>query len=121
MAQCTAKAKSTGKPCTRKANAGTNVCQVHGGSAPQVKEAARLRLLAMVDPALATIQRSLTRKYKPGEHPTAVELAAAREVLNRAGLSAAEIGGTEKPDQPGGTWEEFHQIYRRHTATPEAE
>lgn len=75
----------------------------------------------MIDPALATILRSLTRKYKPGEHPTAVELAAAREVLNRAGVTAADLCNSEASDQAGGTWEEFHQIYRRHTATPEAE
>ena len=30
MAQCTAKAKSTGKQCRRNANTGYNVCQVHG-------------------------------------------------------------------------------------------
>ena len=117
--KCTAKT-SAGNPCRCRPIAGGTVCRSHGGGAPQVKEAAKRRLLEMVDPALATILRSLTRKYKPGEHPTAVELAAAREVLNRAGLSAAEIGTPDTTSQPGGTCEEFYQIYRRHT-TAEAE
>lgn len=117
--RCTAR-RTNGEPCKCRPIAGATVCRAHGGAAPQVREAARRRLLELVDPALATIHRSLTRKYKPGEHPTAVELAAAREILNRAAISAGPDPSPGQTDQPGGTWEEFHQIYRRHTA-PEAE
>lgn len=41
--QCTATANSTQQRCGRKAIAGGNVCQVHGGSAPQVKAHAAVR------------------------------------------------------------------------------
>lgn len=34
MAQCTAKAKSTGKQCNRRAVTGYSVCQVHGAGSP---------------------------------------------------------------------------------------
>lgn len=45
MAQlCGAKAKSTGKPCTRPVVKGANRCRFHGGAAPQVKAAAKRRL-----------------------------------------------------------------------------
>lgn len=45
MAQlCGAKAKSTGKPCTRPVVEGANRCRFHGGAAPQVKAAAKRRL-----------------------------------------------------------------------------
>lgn len=51
---CTAKAKSTGKPCTRPAIKGGNVCRYHGGAAPQVKRKAAERyrqyVQEMVDP-----------------------------------------------------------------------
>lgn len=41
--QCTATAHSTQQRCGRRAIAGGNVCQVHGGSAPQVKAHAAVR------------------------------------------------------------------------------
>jgi hypothetical protein len=59
-----------------------------------VKEAARLRLLALVDPALATLARAVRGKGKP----TSVELRAAMEVLDRAGLdlTAVDSGPEQK-------------------------
>lgn len=41
--QCTAKAKSTGKRCTRTAIRGGTVCPVHGGGSKKVKNAASRR------------------------------------------------------------------------------
>lgn len=77
--QCTAKAHSTGKQCTRRAIAGGRVCQVHGGAAPQVKASAAQRLAAMVDPALGvmlwSMKQSVDRKVK---------LRAAMDVLDRS-------------------------------------
>jgi hypothetical protein len=55
---------------------------MHGGAARQVKEAARIRLLALVDPALATMARAVRGKGKPG----AVEISAAKDILDRAGI-----------------------------------
>lgn len=53
---------------------------MHGGSAPQVKEAARRRLLQLVFPAIAELTDLLDAA------PPAVKLAAIRDVLDRAGL-----------------------------------
>lgn len=44
MAQCKAKASSTGQQCRRAAIKGGTVCLFHGGSAPQVRAAANRRL-----------------------------------------------------------------------------
>lgn len=90
MTQCHATSKGSGKPCQRQAVAGATVCRVHGGAAPQVKNAARLRLLALVDPALATLARAVKGKGKPN----GVEIRAATEILNRVGmdLAGAEAG-----------------------------
>jgi hypothetical protein len=54
-----------------------------------VRAAARLRILALVDPALATLHRAVKGKGVPN----AVAIAAAREILDRAGLTA------EKPSE----------------------
>jgi hypothetical protein len=71
--------------------AGATVCRVHGGAAPQVKEAAGRRLLALVDPALVTLARAVKGKGRP----TAVEISAARDILDRAGLGAKETARRE--------------------------
>ena len=65
--QCTAKAKGTGERCTRSAIKGGFVCVVHGGGIPAVKKTARERLLAMVDPAMAALQRVLASHGAPYE------------------------------------------------------
>jgi len=41
--RCTAR-RQDGQPCRAMAARGANVCRVHGGSAPQVKAAAKRRL-----------------------------------------------------------------------------
>src|SRR2546423_14501902 len=41
-----------GVPCRRNAFKGATVCHTHGGAAPQVREAARLRLACLVSLAL---------------------------------------------------------------------
>jgi CTP:molybdopterin cytidylyltransferase MocA len=78
--QCTAHSKRTGKPCTRYAIAGGNVCIMHGGSAPQVKASAAARLAALVDPAIGVLAANMKdRKKNP-----AVAQRAAEDVLDRA-------------------------------------
>jgi hypothetical protein len=54
-----------------------------------VKAAARLRILALVDPALATLARAVNGKGQP----TAVEISAAKDILDRAGLAEKEAEG----------------------------
>ncbi|HEV2929133.1 MAG TPA: hypothetical protein VGW74_10615 [Propionibacteriaceae bacterium] len=50
--RCTSKAKSTGNRCQRRAAPGCEVCVIHGGAAPQVREAGRRRLLLAEHAAL---------------------------------------------------------------------
>ena len=57
--RCTAKAKSTGERCKRSAIKGSNVCPVHGGSAPQVKKKAQERLDEMADKTTSDMQSIL--------------------------------------------------------------
>lgn len=79
--QCTATAKGTGKRCQQPAIPGGTVCRYHGGSAPQVQEAARLRLQNLVQPAIVVLGRILA-------DPMALEaskLRAVENVLDRSG------------------------------------
>lgn len=80
--KCRATARSTGKRCTRPAIPGGTVCRYHGGAAPQVQKKAALRLLELVDPAVATLARVMAS-------PTAKDadkIRAAENVLDRAGV-----------------------------------
>lgn len=118
MSVCTAK-RSSGVPCRSHAIAGARVCRVHGGSAPQVIEAARRRLLLLIDPALGVLAQAVRVRSKANSkhwEPSAQEIAAAREVLNRAGLVAvAPLDPARSADASLGQvlWEEFIQIHRR--------
>ena len=92
MGLCSAN-RTNGTPCRKAAIAGGTVCPTHGGSAPQVKEAARLRILALVDPALGVLARAVRpRKAVKGRpwEPTSQEISAAKDILDRAGLNAAQ-------------------------------
>ena len=80
MAQCKAHVKSTKKRCKKDAIKGGAVCHKHGGSAPQVRNAANMRILEMVNPALAQLKKLLTSKHAP------TSLGAIKDVLDRAGL-----------------------------------
>lgn len=57
---------------------------MHGGSAPQVRDAARQRLLALVDPALAAIEGNLKCRTKNPQ----VAQRAAEDILDRVGVTA---------------------------------
>jgi hypothetical protein len=82
--QCTAHSSRTGQACKRQAIAGGNVCIMHGGSAAQVRRAAALRILALVDPALANLAKDLRSK------DDAMRQKATFDVLDRAGLKAID-------------------------------
>lgn len=84
------------------------MCRVHGGSAPQVREAARRRILAYADPVAARlIAIGLSKKTEPKD-----AIAALRDLLNRAGIVA---GSAVDEGHDGGQvlWDEFIQIHRR--------
>lgn len=89
---CSAHGRS-GKPCKGQAIAGTNVCRMHGGSAPQVRRAAALRLAALVDPAIGVLAHSLKSKTER------VKLDAAKDVLDRNGMKDAVKIYVSGPDE----------------------
>lgn len=84
MAQCKAHSSQTGKRCKCHAITGGTVCATHGGSAPQVRKAAALRILELVDPALANLAKDLN-----SSNPT-IRQKATFDTLDRAGLKAVD-------------------------------
>jgi len=74
--------KRNGDPCGNAAMNGSVVCRMHGGAAPQVKRAAQMRILQASDQAAAR----LVAMMQDQTVPPAVQLAAARDLLDRAGL-----------------------------------
>lgn len=74
-----------GRTCTNPAIKGGAVCRMHGGSAPQVKEAALARLLKLQHPAINRIGELIDQK----EFPT-VAYQASRDVLDRTMGKPAE-------------------------------
>lgn len=77
---CRAK-RTNGEPCKKPAIKGGTVCQTHGGSAPQVRKKAALRLLELVDPAIAVLAREMVQADKSADRQRA-----ANSVLDRAGV-----------------------------------
>jgi hypothetical protein len=86
MAQCTANSKTTGLTCKQPAIPGGKVCRYHGGSAPQVRNAAAARLAAAVDPAVTHLIKAIDNKEHPG-----VALRAAQDILDRNNMKGENI------------------------------
>lgn len=82
-ARCTAYSRTSGQRCKQPPIAGGSVCVYHGGKAPQVRRKAALRLVELVDPAIATVARIMTDQSAK----EADRLRAAENVLDRAGVS----------------------------------
>lgn len=80
---CTAR-KTNGEPCTRIAIAGGNVCPAHGGLAPHIQAKARARLQSASD----RMAKELLKIAVSDDAPDGVKLAAIKDALDRAGLSA---------------------------------
>jgi cell division protein FtsB len=74
-----------GRPCKRQAILGGTVCATHGGSAPQVKEKARQRLLAMVLPSLKELEKVLAQTGVTDSN----KMRAIESILDRNGLTGA--------------------------------
>lgn len=88
---CTATSKATGKRCARRPVPGATVCRVHGGAAPQVQRRAALRLLELVDPAIATLAREMAQADKSADRQRA-----ANSILDRAGVPRrVDVSDTE--------------------------
>lgn len=87
--RCTAYARSTGQRCGNAPIKGGTVCKFHGGGAPAVRQKAKLRLAALVDPAIATLGRVMVTAERDQD-----KLRAAEAILDRAGHPrAARIEG----------------------------
>jgi len=93
--RCTAKSKTTGQQCKNLPITGGTVCVSHGGSIPAVKAAAQRKMIALIDPALATLYRAL---YECEEWPSKIR--AALGILDRAGMGPGSTLtlDTEKTD-----------------------
>jgi hypothetical protein len=70
------------------------VCPSHGGSAPQVKAAAQRRYAELIDPAVTVLAELLHSKNER------IQLRAAREVLNRGGVTAASVAQADRSLAP---------------------
>lgn len=91
---CRAK-RSDGNACNAPAMRGQLVCRTHGGSAPQAKRSARVRLAALVDPAVQTLAREMANQSNASRD----KQAAANSVLDRAGYGrASKIEGEDARD-----------------------
>lgn len=79
--KCSART-SAGNPCQKWAIRGGTVCVKHGGAAPQVKRRASLRLIELVDPAIATLARVMASSTAKDSD----RIRAAENILDRAGV-----------------------------------
>lgn len=81
---CKAKRRD-GQLCKAPAVAGMRVCKLHGGKSPQAKNAAKLRLAELVNPAIATLAREMTQADKSADKQRA-----ANSLLDRAGYGRVQ-------------------------------
>jgi hypothetical protein len=79
--RCHARAVSTGERCGNPAIPGGTVCKYHGGASPQVRAKAQLRLVELIDPAIATLAREMTTAKNSSDRQRA-----ANSLLDRAGV-----------------------------------
>lgn len=79
--QCTASARTTGEQCTNPPINGGTVCRMHGGSSPQVKNAARRRLNALAEPAVVELEKILQHSGTTDKE----KLRAIQLILDRTG------------------------------------
>ena len=78
---CSAKSKTTGVRCRRTAILGGTLCYYHGGAAPQVKRAAKERLMELLLPAIDRLEKLMEQTELPS-----VALSAVISILDRNGL-----------------------------------
>lgn len=104
---CSAR-KTNGEPCRKAAIEGARVCRTHGGAAPQVKQAARVRL----EMAAKQMVDELVKMALNDDVPPAVKLAAMKDVLDRGGLSAKTAVEVEVNLKP---WEQIFEKISRDT------
>src|SRR4051794_29637167 len=120
--------KSNGDPCNNSPVKGGTVCRVHGGSAPQVLRKAKERL----ENSAEKMARLLLQMAEDPAVPHAVRLAAIRDALDRAGVTAKQTLEVEAhwqtiisdivAEAPPAAKHVLPQRYRPHEApSPEAD
>lgn len=87
--------RRNGEPCRKWPLAGTNRCRLHGGASPQAQARARERIIAATDVAAGRLIEFMNDK----KVPWAVRLAAARDLLDRGGVTAKTVVEVEAPWQ----------------------
>lgn len=84
--KCVAR-KKDGTPCQRPPIRGAAVCRMHGGAAPQVQRKAAERIAHASDIAVVKIMQLMLNPNAP----YAIQLAAAKDLLDRAGITAKHV------------------------------
>jgi hypothetical protein len=79
--------RPNGSRCKREAEDGAVVCDQHGGAAPQVRRRAAERLIMTADQAA----QILVKMMEDTEVPFGVRAKIAQDLLDRAGLVAAQV------------------------------
>lgn len=100
--RCHAKSKQSQQQCKRPAILGGFVCHIHGGGTPIALITAEQRIRDLVDPSLNRIAKAIDDDDNPQ-----LALAAARDILDRAGYKA-----TEKVQQDGRVTLEIELVKR---------
>jgi hypothetical protein len=76
-----------GTRCLREAEPGSVVCSLHGGGAPQVRRRAAERVIHTADEAA----QNLVKWMNDGSVPFGVRVKIAQDLMDRAGLIAAQV------------------------------
>ena len=84
--RCTAHSKSTGEPCGNPPMEGQTVCRMHGGATKAARARAEERIAAAADPSAA----KLVELMQSDAVPYSVQLAAAKDLLDRAGIGTSK-------------------------------
>lgn len=79
--RCIRWATSTGHRCERARTPGTTICHKHGSNNPGIRRNAQLRLVELIDPAIATLAREMTTAKGSADRQRA-----ANSLLDRAGV-----------------------------------
>lgn len=74
--------KTNGEPCPQWAMRGQKVCRTHGGASPQAQRRARMRVIELLEPAVAVTARIMA----DNNAKDADRLRAAESILDRGGM-----------------------------------
>ena len=79
-----------GEQCGNQAILGGTVCRMHGGAAPRAEKNARLRLMALIDPAISVLAEEMEKADSSADRQRA-----ANSILDRAGMTRGTPADTD--------------------------